>query len=172
MDVGIIVAVIAAIVAIISTILSLFVQLRISKLEQKFNRKLEFEKSELTVWEELRKDILSDMWKAHREVVKGMTIVILKTQEMEQKKDLEKLLTAIEKFRQIVHNQIDLMSPDALEISQKFLETAQEIREGKLNSNDANPLKAIRREFYEYTAKFYGVEKMMPWMAKSDPSVE
>jgi hypothetical protein len=43
--------------------------------------------------------------------------------------------------------------------------TAYEIFEAKRLPEDGNPLKAIRYEFTIELGTFFGLEKMMPWMA-------
>lgn len=107
------------------------------------------------------------MWSAHREIIKAITSVILRTQELERLAELGKLEPEINQYRHTIHKSIDLISPDGVDICQEFLGIAYDIRGGRRDSNDANPLKATRRRFYEYTAEFYGLEKMIPWMAKS-----
>jgi hypothetical protein len=129
------------------------------------NRKLEFDKSDLSVWADLRKDILTEMWSGHRDIVKQMTAVILDVQALQGEENRSRLKSAIDEFRKAVHGQIDLLSPQAIEICQEFLEKAYRISTGDEKPDDANPLKAIRGEFYAHTARLYGLEGMMPWMA-------
>jgi hypothetical protein len=157
---------------IIERIVQNQLDVRLQKLRGFQSRNLEFDKSELEVWAQIRKDILTQMWEAHREIVGAMTLVILKTQELERTSDLGKLSPDIDRYRQTIHKSIDLISPDGIEICQDFLMTAYDICHAKRSPEDANPLKATRREFYEYTSEFYGLERIMPWMAKTseDPS--
>ncbi|MEK7400014.1 MAG: hypothetical protein AAB116_23975 [Candidatus Poribacteria bacterium] len=130
------------------------------------NRKLEFDRSDLAVWMDLRKNILIEMWQVHRELVKSMTAVILDVQRLATKNTMTELKPTIETYRQMVHNQIYLLSPEAIDICQRFLGTAHDLADGKIEVNDGNALKRIRHEFYSLTAKLYGLEKMMPWMAQ------
>jgi len=139
---------------------------RIESLRGDFSRSLEFDKSDLSVWAELRKDILAEMWKAHRDIARQMTVVILKVQEMEAGKKSVKLEPAIDEYRQMIHSQIDLISPEALDVCQSFLGTAYEILQKTTAPQDGNPLKALRGKFNAHTAKLYGLEEMMPWMAR------
>jgi hypothetical protein len=132
-------------------------------------RNLEFDKSELEVWAEIRKDILMQIWVAHREIVGAMTTLILRTQELGQANETHKLQPDIDQYRRTIHKSVDLISPDAVLICQDFLETAYAISGGRAEHDDANPLKEIRRKFYEYMANLYGLEKMMPWMTRNAP---
>jgi len=50
---------------------------RIENLRNQLTRKLEFDKSELAVWAELRKDILAQVWSANRDIIRSMTAVIM-----------------------------------------------------------------------------------------------
>jgi len=135
------------------------------------SRDLEFDKSELEVWAGIRKEVLTDMWVSHREIVKAMTSVILRTQDFEQLAeqvaDPGKLELEIKQYRHTIHNSIDLISPEGIDICQHFLEIAYNISSGRQIPDDANTLKTMRGKFYEYTAAFYGLEKMIPWMARS-----
>jgi hypothetical protein len=140
---------------------------KLERLRGELTRKLEFDKSDLTVWAELRKDVLMEMWDAHREINKEMTTVILKTQELERKHALAELEPSIDEYRRSIHSRIDLLSPKGLDICQRFLGTAYSIQNGDISPNDANPLKSIRTDSLRYTAKLYGLEKMMPWMARN-----
>ncbi len=140
---------------------------KLERLRGDLTRRLEFDKSDLTVWAELRKDVLMEMWDAHREINKEMTKVILKTQELERTGALSELEPSINEFRRSIHGHMDLISPKGLEVCQRFLTTAYYIQNGDKSPNDANPLKSIRSDFFRYTAELYGLEKMMPWMARN-----
>lgn len=134
-------------------------------------KNIESTKSELSVWAKFRGDTLQDMWKAYREVVAGMTSVILEVQELQQKNaPATRLSPTINAYRRVVHAQIDLLTPDAVEVAQRFLETSYEVKFGRRPPEDANPLKIIRREFYGYMAKFFHLEEVMPWTT-TPPSV-
>jgi len=139
---------------------------RIENLRNQLTRKLEFDKSELAVWAELRKDILAQVWSANRDIIRSMTAVIMRVQDVQWKnRKLETLKPAIEEYRRVVHASLDLSSPKAVDLCQRFLMTAYEIFEAKRLPEDGNPLKAIRYEFTIELGTFFGLEKMMPWMA-------
>lgn len=140
--------------------------LQMEKWRAENERRSEFNRSDLGVWDDLRKEILAEMWKTHRSLVKAMTAVILKAQEAEQKDNPDLIKPALEAYRNAVHENIDLLSPEAVEICQDFLQKAYMFMDGNEPINDANSLKAQRREFYGHVAEYYGLEKMMPWMAK------
>jgi hypothetical protein len=93
-----------------------------------------------------------------------MTTVILKTQELGSQGALQELQPAIDDFRQTVHGHLDLisMSPKAVDMAQKFLDTAYGIKSGHQPVNDANELKAIRRAFYEYMGELFTLTRMLP----------
>jgi hypothetical protein len=131
------------------------------------NRRLEFDKSDLSVWADLRKNILAEMWKAHRDIVKQMTEVILNVQELQWNQKAPQLKPAIDEYRRLIHGQIDLISPEALNICQQFLEDAYQILQGDLEPQDAILLKGTRGKLYAYAAKLYGLEDMMPWMVRN-----
>ena len=139
---------------------------RAEMLRSEIEKSLARERSELDVWAELRQDILAEIWRANRDIVRAMTALILKTQELARRKKFALLKKPIDAYRQAVHGNIDLLSPRAVELCQEFLETAHRIKSRKQAANDANPLKALRREFYQHLAQEFGLEKMMPWMAK------
>ena len=139
---------------------------KLESLRADLSRNLEFDKSDLSVWADLRRDILAEMWKGHRDIVKQMTEVILKVQEMEVNKKAARLQPAIDEYRRLIHSHIDLLSPEALDICQHFLGEAYQILQGDVEPRDGNSLKATRGKLYAYTAKLYGLEGMMPWMAR------
>jgi hypothetical protein len=53
----------------------------ITRLERKLDRAMQFDQTELAVWEQLRKDIVQEMWTEHRELMKSMSAVHIKMQE-------------------------------------------------------------------------------------------
>ena len=165
------------------------------ELEAASMRDLEFNKSELVVWVELRKDILAEMWAAHREITKSMSTVIWQAQEMLAAAGYDpyqdppisepfwpvrsKLQPWTEKYRRAIYDHIDLVSPEAINaICQKFLETSYKLFDVDGRSDHdlsteyefvirvTGRLKGVRNEFTAYTAQLYGLEKMMPWMVK------
>jgi len=141
----------------------------LEQLRGQFTRTLEFDKSDLAVWADLRKSILVELWNVHREIAKSMTEVILAMQKAQWQSSLEKekqqITTTIDAYRQGIHQRIDLLSPPAVQICQDFLDTGFDMANGKRAIDDANPLKRIRGKFASSTAQFFGLEKMMPWMA-------
>jgi hypothetical protein len=73
---------------------------RIENLRNQLTRKLEFDKSELAVWAELRKDILAQVWSANRDIIRSMTAVIMRVQDVQWKnRKLETLKPAIEEVQ-------------------------------------------------------------------------
>ncbi|GLH75083.1 hypothetical protein GETHLI_35860 [Geothrix limicola] len=153
---------------------------RLEEMKAEFARRLEIdkaeliknvetEKSELAVWQNLRNDVLGEIWRAHRTVTGAMTEVILEVQRCEM--NAEKLPSAtIEIYRKVVHANVDLLTPDALQAAQDFLEKAYVIADRKHPTQDDNALKEHRRELYESISAYFGLEKMMPWMTKRKPS--
>ena len=102
----------------------------------------------LLIWAELRKDILAQVWSANRDIIRSMTAVIMRVQDVQwRNRKLETLKPAIEEYRRVVHASLDLLSPKAVDLCQRFLMTAYEIFEAKRLPEDGNPLKAIRYEF-------------------------
>ena len=123
-------------------------------------------KAELSVWAGFRNDLLKDMWAAHRAVVDAMTTVILGTQEAEARAQLKAIEADIVTYRYCVHRSIDLLPPRSVELAQHFLEVAYDISASRRPSNDANPLKEIRRYFYENMAIRFRLEEVMPWIMR------
>jgi len=142
---------------------------RLETLRGELSRELELQKSELAVWAELRTSILKEMWEGHRDIVRAMTDLVLAVQQHEARDALQELQPAIDAYREMVHKQLYLLSPEATVIAQRFLNLAYEIRSRPLASrgND-NDLKAIRAEFYQHMAQLYGLSRMMPWMARPE----
>jgi hypothetical protein len=163
MNVEVVVAVISAVVALVSTGLSLYGQSRIAPLEHQFEQQRQTLASELEVWTEIRHYVLPELWQAHRAVTKGMTTVILQTQELGSQGALPDLQSTIDEYRQTLHGHLDLisMSPEAVDLAQQFLNTAHRIQSGHQPVNDAHELKAIRRAVYEYMADLFALTRML-----------
>lgn len=81
-------------------------------------------KTELSVWAGFRNDVLRDMWTVHRTVVDAMTDVILRTQQAAAAKNIKEMEADITTYRHCVHRSIDLLTPRALDLAQKFLEVS------------------------------------------------
>jgi len=109
------------------------------KLEK--SKELESQKSELDIWASLRKDILTEIWEAHRSTIKLMGGVLQTIQEpfaLESYGDMEnslrnkslrreianKLGERLIDLRQISHANVHLISEDAAAIEQKFFDNA------------------------------------------------
>jgi hypothetical protein len=121
-------------------------------------------KSELSVWAGFRNDVLKDMWTVHRAVVDAMTSVILRTQQAEAGGKIADIQTDIMTYRSNVHRSIDLLTPRAVDIAQQFLGIAYDIAYSRKPPDDANALKAIRRQFYEQMAVYFHLEEVLPWI--------
>jgi hypothetical protein len=140
---------------------------RLERFRSERTRELEFDKSDLAVWADLRKDVLCQLWSTHRDLSRLMTQVILQVQEVQWSgRELGSMRDAIEKYRRSLHASSDLLSPDSAETCQQFLDTAVDILNAKRATDDGNPLKRIRGKFATETATLFGLEKMMPWMAR------
>ncbi len=142
--------VIAAIVSAIGGVLTrMLVDAKLEAVKSELNKSVEIVKSELSVWATFRNDTLQEMWKEdHGRVVKP----------------------AIEEYRRTIHSQVDLLSPDVVLTCQRFLDVSYEMMYGKRQPEDANPLKALRREFYENMARHFRLEELMPWMSTKPAS--
>jgi hypothetical protein len=105
------------------------------------NKELESQKSELDIWASLRKDILTEVWEAHRSAIKLMGGVLQTIQEpfaLESYSDMEnslrnkslraeiadKLGKRLIDLRQVSHSNVHLISEDAAAIEQKFFDNA------------------------------------------------
>jgi hypothetical protein len=118
----------------------------ITRLESKLDRALQFDKTELAVWEQLRKDIAHQMWTEYREIMKSMTAVHLKMQEYwramtdedglpnpdlwAQLDDFRQKLVpgeepTVEKYRHLWRNH-SLISPEGERIGQVYLSAVYE----------------------------------------------
>jgi hypothetical protein len=106
------------------------------------------------------------MWAAHREIVDAMTNTILKVQELQAPARIGEASAAVEAYRRLIHKHIDLLPLPEVDVCQRFLSTAYAIASGKEPADDANALKAIRREFYEHMARFFHLQDVMPWIAR------
>ena len=139
---------------------------KLEELKAEIGQQLETERSELAVWQKLRNDILSQVWGAHREVVKAMTELIFDVQAFQYSsgKFNQK---SVEQYRRVVHSNLDLLTPEAVEACQSFLIEAFAIAEGTRPPEDASGLKAARRKLYESATTYFGLEKMMPWMSST-----
>jgi len=160
-------AVVAAVVSAVAGIFTkMLIDTRLESTRSELNQRLEALKSELSVWAKFRNDTLQDMWKAYRGVAGAMTAVILQTQQLSSSNtSLTALAPAIDEYRRAVHSSIDLLSPKALGICQRFLETAYEIRFERQEPQDANPLKTCRHDLTEYMVAHFRLEEVLPWMS-------
>jgi len=160
---------------------------RLEKLKSELSDKLETSKSELSVWAQLRSDVLSEIWNAHRQITSQMSNVILKAQEIiseqvdpyvEVEHPLQPLehefKPTVEEYRYTIHSEFHVIDPMVInDICQKFL-----LKSYELYTKDSvdyefalkviNELKGIRNEFQRYSVKYFGLEKMMPWMVSDD----
>ena len=107
------------------------------------------------------------MWAAHRAVIDAMTSVILQTQQAAVKGELEEVEVDITNYRYCVHRNIDLLPPRTVDLAQRFLGVAYDISASRRPANDANPLKEIRRLFYEDMAGRFHLEEVMPWIIRN-----
>jgi hypothetical protein len=157
-------AVIAALVSVLGGIVTkMLVDTRVAVMQSELNRQLEVVKSELSVWGKFRNETIAEMWKAHRALANTMTQVIL-TMQTTVPGRIQETEPTIEEYRRTVHAQIDLLSPKAVDICQRFLDMAKQITSGSRPIEDANALKAVRRSFYEEMAGFFQLGEVMPWM--------
>ena len=165
-----------------STVDSAF-ETRLEKLKSELSDKLETSKSELSVWAQLRNDVLSEIWDAHRQITSQMSNVILKAQEIISEQvdpyvEVDYPLQSfehefkptVEEYRYTIHVEFHVIDPVVInDICQKFL-----LKSYELYTKDSvdyefalkviNDLKGIRNEFQRYSVKYFGLEKMMPWM--------
>lgn len=160
-------AVIAAVISVLGGMLTkVFVDAHLETVKSELNRELEVVKSELSVWATFRNDTIKEMWDTHRQIVSAMTKVILQIQTAEPALLNEAAAPAVEEYRRTIHQHIDLLSPEDVMICQQFLDMAREITTGGRSPDDANPLKAIRRKFYEQMVAFFHLDEVMPWMSR------
>jgi hypothetical protein len=153
----------AALVSLLGGVATkMLVDTRVAAMQNELNRQLEAVKSELSVWGKFRNETIAEMWKTYRAIVNAMTQVIL-TMQTTAPGRLQETDPAIEEYRRTVHAQIDLLSPKAVDICQRFLDTARQITNGSRPVEDGNALKAVRRNFYEEMAGFFRLGEVMPW---------
>ena len=158
-------AVIAALVAMLGGVLTkMLIDTRIEAMKSELNRELEVVKSELDVWATFRNETIKEMWKAHREIVASMTQVILAIQVSipAAPGDAEDVIV---RYRRLIHQHIDLLTPEDVDLCQQFLDGARRISTGDVPADDANALKAIRRSFYEQMAQVFRLQEVMPWIS-------
>jgi hypothetical protein len=148
---------------------------------------MERQKSELSVWADFRNDILKDMWASHRAAVAAMTDFILRTQEVKLAGgNVAHLKKDLDVYRSHIHRSIDLLTPTALNITQKFVEVAyimlqwdepsetREIFWRESEPPDDNTFKGIRRELTEHMTVYFHLGEVLPWMlreSKQDQSL-
>ena len=129
---------------------------KMAALHNEVDRRLESHKSEFEVWNDVRKEILLEMWAAHRAIAKAMSTVILLVQEDKDERWSARVEQAIDDYRHSVHDAIGFFDPAGLEILQNFIEVSYPICFGEVEPQDANPLKQIRgqlpRTWPRYTA--------------------
>jgi hypothetical protein len=71
---------------------------RLERFRSELTRELEFDKSDLAAWADLRKDVLCQLWSTHRDLSRLMTQVILQVQEVQWSgRELGSMRDAIEK---------------------------------------------------------------------------
>jgi hypothetical protein len=150
----------------------------ISRLEHKLDRAMQFDKTELAVWEQLRKDIVQEMWIEHRDLMKSMTEVHIKMQEYwgrmtddngllaptswEQLDDLKQVLIpgkepTVEKFRSFWRN-VTLISPEGRDIAHKHLLMTYNLM-GYIRICLAHPTDANSDRLAEFNNKLFGIEQ-------------
>ena len=165
-------AVVAAVVSSLGAFLTRFlVDTRIEIMKAEFGRELETVKSDLSVWATFRNETIRQMWEAHRQIVAGMTKVILRVQAL-QPSEVGKATDAIGDYRTLVHQHIDLLSPADVAICQRFLDSAYAIASGDAPSEDALALKAIRTDFYGQMAETFHLQEVMPWLTPRTAGVD
>ena len=156
---------------------------RLEKLKSELSDQLETSKSELSVWAQLRTDVLAEIWNAHRQVTSQMSNVILKAQEIIAKQVTSQTPQAssiqsftqdfqptVEKYRYTIHTEFHVIDPEVItDICQTFLDTSyklydKEALDYEFALRTINELKGIRNKFQQYSVAYFGLEKMMPWM--------
>jgi hypothetical protein len=161
---------------------------RLAKYRASHARDLEFDKSDLLVWEQLRKDILSQVWAVHHDIVKRMSEVIWSVQKIQHGlgcladssakslshgQSVKELTVALDAFRRDVHDNVDLVDPEAIiQFCQSFTETAYSALSALTDkdvcarlSQIETELKVTRGKFAHHTGEAFGINRMMPWVA-------
>lgn len=130
---------------------------------------LEREKSELSVWFELRKDILSERWQHHKTMVNEMTGVILSCQaQLYRTQGQDTTEESVELFRVKTHLSFALIPERAMVLCQEFFEEAHHFLSDPTTQRIDNKLKSLRNKYLEQMYAEFGVQEMMPRMAATN----
>ena len=139
-------------------------QSRIEELRSELDRQVERLKTELDVWGAMRKDILAEVWEAHKSIIESMAKAMFTVQEpfvfmdflalqetLRDEKVRYKLTTqlaeALLEFRKTNHNTVHLVSEDGGAICQRFFDAGFELIQmltGEVQSAGADQIVELR----------------------------
>ena len=140
-------------------------QSRIEELRSELDRRVERLKTELDVWGAMRKDILGQVWEAHKSIIETMAKAILAVEEpfvfmdflamqailrdeVECHRITGQLAESLLEFRKTNHNTVHLVSEEGGEICQRFSDAGFELVQmltGKVQSTGADRVVELSR---------------------------